>query len=209
MELSELTVASFAHLLGSDAPAPGGGSAAALESALGAALSAMVSTLTLGRKKYEEYQEMAMECAAEAAELEEALLVAMERDTDAFNDFSAALAMPKDTAEEKAARSAAMQSGLVECTESPFNVMILTVKALELADRLVGKSNANAMSDLGVSALSLGAGLRGAWLNVLINVGGIRDEAVADHFRTEGKALLEKGLALSESIYQRIEAALQ
>ena len=102
-----------------------------------------------------------------------------------------------------------MQSGLVECTESPFNVMILTVKALELADRLVGKSNANAMSDLGVSALSLGAGLRGAWLNVLINVGGIRDEAVADHFRTEGKALLEKGLALSESIYQRIEAALQ
>ncbi len=209
MELSELTVASFANLLGSDAPAPGGGSAAALESSLGAALSAMVATLTLGRKKYEEYQDTAIEIAAEASELKDALLVAMEKDTDAFNNFGAALAMPKDTAQEKAARSAAMQAGLIECTESPFHVMNLTVQALELADRLVGKSNANAMSDLGVSALSLGAGLRGAWLNVLINVGGIKDEAVAKHFREDGKALLEKGLALSESIYQRIEAALQ
>ena len=209
MELSELTVRSFANLLGSDAPAPGGGSAAALESARGASLSAMVSALTIGRKKYEEYQDLAQQACTEASGLKDALLSAMEHDTDAFNDFGAAMAMPKDTPEQKAARSAAMQAALVECTESPYQIMVLTVRTLELADRLVGKTNANAMSDLGVSALSLGAGLRGAWLNVLINVGGIKDEAIANHFRADGKALLEKGMALSDSIYQRIENALE
>ncbi len=209
MELSELTVASFANLLGSDAPAPGGGSAAALEGALGASLCAMVSALTIGRKKYEEYQALAEEGFAEGSELKEALLAAMEHDTQVFNDFGEAMALPKDTPEQKAKRSAAMQAALVKCTESPFQVMVLTIRTLELADRLMGKINANALSDLGVAVLSLGTALRGAWLNVLINVGGIKDEAVAEHFRTEGKALLDKGLAMSEELYGKVEAALQ
>ena len=208
MELSELTVSSFANLLGSDAPAPGGGSTAALEGALGAALSAMVSALTLGRKKYADYQELAEAANASASALKEQFLVAMDHDTDVFNKFGDAMAMPKNTDEEKAIRSQKMQEALVECTESPYHMMELCVKALELCDSLVGKTNANAMSDLGVSALSLGAAIRGAWLNVLINVGGIKDEAKANHFRADGKALLEKGMALSEAIYQKIETAL-
>lgn len=208
MELSELTVSSFANLLGSDAPAPGGGSTAALEGALGAALSAMVSALTLGRKKYADYQELAESANAAASALKEQFLVAMDHDTDVFNKFGDAMALPKNTDEEKAIRSQKMQEALVECTESPYHMMELCVKALELCETLVGKTNANAMSDLGVSALSLGAAIRGAWLNVLINVGGIKDEAMANHYRADGKALLEKGMALSEAIYQKIEAAL-
>ena len=208
MELSELTVSSFANLLGSDAPAPGGGSTAALEGALGAALSAMVSALTLGRKKYADYQELAESANAAASALKEKFLVAMDHDTAVFNKFGDAMALPKNTDEEKAIRSQKMQEALVECTESPYHMMELCVKALELCETLVGKTNANAMSDLGVSALSLGAAIRGAWLNVLINVGGIKDEAMANHYRADGKALLEKGMALSEAIYQKIEAAL-
>lgn len=208
MELSELTVSSFANLLGSDAPAPGGGSTAALEGALGAALSAMVSALTLGRKKYADYQELAESANAAASALKEKFLVAMDHDTAVFNKFGDAMAMPKNTDEEKAIRSQKMQEALVECTESPYHMMELCVKALELCETLVGKTNANAMSDLGVSALSLGAAIRGAWLNVLINVGGIKDEAMANHYRADGNALLEKGMALSEAIYQKIEAAL-
>ena len=208
MELSELTVSSFANLLGSDAPAPGGGSTAALEGALGAALSAMVSALTLGRKKYADYQELAESANAAASALKEQFLVAMDHDTDVFNKFGDAMALPKNTDEEKAIRSQKMQEALVECTESPYHMMELCVKALELCETLVGKTNANAMSDLGVSALSLGAAIRGAWLNVLINVGGIKDEAMANHYRADGKALLEKGMALSEAIYRKIEAAL-
>ena len=208
MELSELTVRSFANLLGSNAPAPGGGSTAALEGALGAALSAMVSALTLGRKKYADYQELAESANAAASALKEQFLVAMDHDTAVFNKFGDAMALPKITDEEKAIRSQKMQEALVECTESPYHMMELCVKALELCETLVGKTNANAMSDLGVSALSLGAAIRGAWLNVLINVGGIKDEAMANHYRADGKALLEKGMALSEAIYQKIEAAL-
>ena len=208
MELTELTVRSFADLLASNAPAPGGGSTAALEGALGAALSAMVSALTVGRKKYEEHWAFNEDVNQKAEALKETFLVAINKDTDALNAFTAAMAMPKETPEEKAARSAAMQEALIACTESPYHMMELCVKALELCDSLVGKTNANAMSDLGVSALSLGAAIRGAWLNVLINVGGIKDEAKANHFRADGKALLEKGMALSEAIYQKIETAL-
>ena len=132
MELSELTVASFANLLGSDAPAPGGGSAAALEGALGAALSAMVSALTIGRKKYADYQDIAQEGYDKASVLKERFLSAMERDTEAFNAFGDAMALPKETPEEKAARIAAMQRALVVCIESPMHMMELAVEALDL-----------------------------------------------------------------------------
>ena len=208
MELSELTVASFANLLGSDAPAPGGGSAAALEGALGAALSAMVSALTLGRKKYMDYQELAQKGLEAGSALKEKFLAAMDHDTQVFNAFGDAMAMPKETPEEKAARSEAMHLALIACTESPLHMMELSVETLELAESLIGKTNANALSDLGVSALSLGAAIRGAWLNVLINLGGLKDEALEDRYRQKGKALLEQGLRLSEDIYARIEAAL-
>ena len=208
MELSELTVSSFANLLGSDAPAPGGGSAAALEGSLGAALASMVSALTLGRKKYEESQALAQEGFDRGTALMNELLVAMDHDTAVFNEFSAAMAMPKNTDEEKAVRRTAMQEALVKCTESPYHVMELCVQALELTDSLLGKTNASALSDLGVSALSLGAGLRGAWLNVLINIGGLKDPAIAERYRTAGKELLARGMALSEEIYRRVEAEL-
>lgn len=205
MALSELTVRGFADLLASNAPAPGGGSTAALEGALGAALSAMVSALTVGRKKYEEHWEFNEDCCQKAAALKDDLLVAMDKDTDAFNGFTAAMALPKETPEDKARRSAAMQEALIACTESPYHMMELCVTALELVETQVGKTNTNAMSDLGVAALSLGAAIHGAWLNVLINVGGLKDAALADHYRRDGKALLDRGAALSEAIYANIE----
>lgn len=208
MELSELTVHSFANLLGSDAPAPGGGSAAALAGALGAALSAMVSGLTLGRKKYAEFQELAQSGFERGSALKEALLEAMEHDTAVFNDFSAAMALPKETPEEKEARSAAMQKALALCIESPLHVMELTYEAMKLASELLGKTNANALSDLGVGALMLGAAVQGAWLNVLINLGGLKDEAAAAAYRTKGEALLNDTLALSRSVYDKVVLAL-
>lgn len=208
MELSELTVHSFANLLGSDAPAPGGGSAAALAGALGAALSAMVSALTLGRKKYEEHQELAQEGFARGSALKEALLEAMEHDTAVFNDFSAAMALPKETPEEKAARSAAMQKALALCIESPLHVMELSFQAMSLAQELLGKTNSNALSDLGVSALMLGAAVQGAWLNVLINLGGLKDEGAAAAYRSKGEALLQDTITLSHQVYEKILQAL-
>lgn len=208
MELSELTVRSFANLLGSDAPAPGGGSAAALAGSLGAALAAMVSALTLGRKKYADFQELAQSGFERGSALKDELLEAMEHDTDVFNDFSAAMALPKETPEEKETRSAAMQKALALCIESPLRVMELSFETMKLTNELLGKTNANALSDLGVSALMLGTAVQGAWLNVLINLGGLKDEAAATAYRTKGETLLNDTLNLSRDVYEKIVQAM-
>ena len=127
-KLAELTTTEFVDLLASDAPAPGGGSAAALEGALGAALSAMVCGLTTvgkSKEKYADYQEFVIESQKKLTELKVAFVDVMDRDTEAFNVVSAAFGMPKATDEEKAARSAAIQKGLEGCTATPFEMMVL------------------------------------------------------------------------------------
>ena len=197
MQLAELTVRGFADLLGSDAPAPGGGSAAALAGALGAALTAMVGSLTVGRKKYAEFDGLARETLEKARDV-------MERDTEAFNAVSAVFAMPKGTDQEKEAQAAAMQEALQGCTKTPFEMMELSLEALRLTDGLVDRSNASAASDLGCAALHLGSAVQGAWLNVLINLGSIRDAAFAAQYRTRGQILLDEALPLSQRIYGRI-----
>lgn len=204
MKLAEMQVTEFVNLMASDAPAPGGGSAAALEGALGAALTAMVCALTVGKKKYADVQELAVESQRKAEELKARFVDVMDRDTEAFNAVSAVFAMPKDTDEQKAARKAAMQEALKGCTKTPFEMMQLACETLELTRSLVGRLNASAASDLGCSALSLRAAIQGAWLNVLINISGIADEAFAAEYRKNGEALLAKALPLADEIYEEI-----
>ena len=204
MKLAELKTSEFVDLLASDAPAPGGGSAAALEGALGAALTAMVCGLTVGKKKYAEYQELAEEAQKKATDLKARFVDVMDRDTEAFNVVSAAFGMPKATDEEKAARSAAIQKGLEGCTKTPFEMMELAVETLELTASILGKSNDSAASDLGVSALSLRAAIQGAWLNVLINIGSLKNKELAEDYRAKGEALLAKALPLADQIYDTV-----
>lgn len=204
MKLAEMQVTEFVNLMASDAPAPGGGSAAALEGALGAALTAMVCALTVGKKKYADVQELAVESQKKAEDLKARFVDVMDRDTEAFNAVSAVFAMPKDTDEQKAARKAAMQEALKGCTKTPFEMMQLACETLELTRSLVGRLNASAASDLGCSALSLRAAIQGAWLNVLINISGITDEAFAAEYRANGQALLDKALPLADEIYAEI-----
>ena len=204
MKLAELKTAGFVDLLASDAPAPGGGSAAALEGALGAALTAMVCGLTVGKKKYAEFQELAEEAQKKATDLKARFVDVMDRDTEAFNVVSAAFGMPKATDEEKAARSAAIQKGLEGCTKTPFEMMELAVETLELTASILGKSNDSAASDLGVSALSLRAAIQGAWLNVLINIGSLKNKELAEDYRAKGEALLAKALPLADEIYSTV-----
>ena len=208
MKLAELKTAEFVDLLASDAPAPGGGSAAALEGALGAALTAMVCGLTVGKKKYAEFQELAEEAQKKATDLKARFVDVMDRDTEAFNVVSAAFGMPKATDEEKAARSAAIQKGLEGCTKTPFEMMELAVETLELTASILGKSNDSAASDLGVSALSLRAAIQGAWLNVLINIGSLKNKELAEDYRTKGEALLAKALPLADEIYNTVVKAM-
>ena len=201
MKLSDLKVSEFADLVASDAPAPGGGSVAALYGSIGAALTAMVANLTQGRKKYAEFAPHAAEVQQQAGALQARLMDVMDRDTDAFMVVSQAFAMPKETDEQKTARSAAIQEGLKGCTRTPMEMMELCDETVTLAASLIGRFNDTSASDLGVALLSLKAGIQGAWLNVLINIGSLKDRDFAEEYRARGEALLGHALPLADKCY--------
>ena len=132
----------------------------------------------------------------------------MDRDTDAFNVVSAAFGMPKDTDEQKAERSAAIQNGLKGCTKTPMEMMELIDETLTLAHSLLGRFNDTSASDLGVAFLSLKAGIQGAWLNVLINLGGVKDEAARARFQSEGERMEAHAAQLAGEIFDCIRNSL-
>lgn len=204
MKLVELNLKEFAETLGSDAPAPGGGSASALAATQGVALTEMVMNLTIGKKKYAEYEDELKGIHEKAVQLREDLLVAIDKDTEAFNDVSAVFSMPKSTDEEKSERKQAMSNALKGAAKTPLEMMSLAVDALEITHQAVGKSNTNAASDLGVAALNLNAGLKGAYLNVLINLPGIKDDTFVSENRQKAEDYLAKGEELAEKIYTAI-----
>ena len=206
--LNDMTVAEFTGLLATDAPAPGGGSAAALMGALGVSLTSMVAALTVNKEKYAAYQTQMEQTIQEADALRNELIDLMDKDAHAFNQVMAAYALPKGSEEEIQARKAAIQAALCICTEIPYKMMCASMQALHLTQKALEGYNANAASDLGVAAVALGAAMRGAWLNILANLGGISDTDFTARFRAEGEALLAEALPLSESVYQTIVGSL-
>lgn len=199
-----MTVTDFITLLASKAPAPGGGSAAALTAATGIGLTHMVTQLTLGKKKYAEHEALIKEIAEQAATIKTALTECIDKDTAAFNEITTALTLPKETDDEKTVRSLAMQAALKNAATVPMEVMALCLEALKLTEKALGKSNANAASDLGVAALNLSAGLKGAWLNVLINISGIEDEKFAGDCKQKGEGIVTEAEKIANVIYTGI-----
>ena len=192
MTLDKQSIDMYLAALASELPAPGGGSASALCGAQGAALTAMVANLTLGKKKYEQEQEVCRLAACEALELKEKLQIQIERDTQAYNLVCSAFKLPKETTAEQALRSQKIAEATLAATEMPFRTMQLAQEVLRLTRSLVGRSNVNAASDLGVAALNLLCCIKGAWLNVLINLSGLKDENIAAEFLSKGRSLLEE-----------------
>lgn len=200
MKLADMTVTDYMELLGSDAPAPGGGSASALVGAQGVGLFTMVAGLTLGRKKYVDFTENCNMIIEQGKPVQAELIAQIDRDTEAFNQVSAAFKMPKETDEEKAARKAAIREATIVATNAPFYTIELCHKGMMLGRELLGKFNTNCASDLGVGALNVKAAAYGAWLNVLINVGGL-DEETADDYKARGRKLLDEIDEAYETIY--------
>lgn len=208
MKLIDLKLNEYLDVLLSDAPAPGGGSVSALAGAQGAALMAMVCDLTTSKKKYADEHEYCAAIKEEAAALYAELAAAIDEDTDAYNLIAAAFKMPKETDEDKAARKKAIADGTLEATKVPFGVMQKAMRGLEIADRLNGHYNTNCASDFGVGVLNFMACMKGAWLNVKINVPGVKDEAFAESCVAEGKAMLEKGEEIAKRIFAETEESL-
>ena len=208
MKLAEHTVNDFVNVLASDAPAPGGGSAAALIGAVGASLAAMVAGLTLGKEKYREFAAQTEVLQADGLRLQKRFLELIDQDTEAFNEVSAAYKLPKATEAEKDARRAAIEQALQNATRTPFAMMETAAECLQLVAGAVGKTNASAASDLGVAAYSLRAALHGAWLNVLINIGGIKDDAFVSQYKAAGQKLLVDSDIFAETISRQIIESL-
>lgn len=204
MKLTEMQVNEFINVLASDAPAPGGGSASALAGAMGVGLSKMVAALTLGKSKYADYQQTAQQIFDSADALTKQLTAGIDRDTEAFDGVSAVFAMPKSTDEEKAARKEAMQKALKEATLVPYSIMELCLESLKVVELGIGRTNTSAASDLGVAALNLKSAVQGAWLNVLINLGSIKDEDFVREYRAKGEEILTQALPLADKIYNDI-----
>ena len=202
MKLTDMQVKEFINVLASDAPAPGGGSASALAGAMGVGLAKMVASLTLGKAKYAE--QLHIPYVLHTGQL----TAGIDRDTEAFDGVSAVFAMPKNTDEEKAARKEAMQKALKEATLVPYSIMELCLESLKVTEMGLGCTNTNAASDLGVASLNLKSAVQGAWLNVLINLGGIRDEAFVNEYKAKGEAILAEALPLADKIYNEILASL-
>lgn len=208
MKLVDMNMTEYLDVLQSDAPAPGGGSVSALAGAQGAALFMMVADLTLGREKYAEYQDICKKAKEKGEAIYEELTGEIDKDTEAFNLVAAAFKMPKETEEEKAARRKAIAEGTLIATEVPFRTMELGYQALMLAKTMIGKSNPNAASDLGVAILNLTGCIKGAWLNVKINLPGVKDEAKAKYYEEEGQKMFDEADAIASDLYNMIAESL-
>ena len=204
MNLTNLTIAEYLDVLKSAAPAPGGGSASALTGAQGVALFLMVCELTLGKEKYAAHHDACREAKAAGETILRALTEAIQTDTDAFELVSAAYKMPKGTDEEKQARREAIAAATLKATEVPFSVTRLARDGLQAAAGLVGNSNPAAASDLGSAAANLLACARGAWLNVKINLPGVKDPEKSAYYSEQGQKLLADAEALAARLFEEI-----
>lgn len=201
-KLVDLTVREYLDVLKSDAPAPGGGSVSALAGAQGAGLLKMVCDLTLGKEKYKDFEDAVKEVRPVFEEAEEALTAGIDRDTEAFNMVMAAFGMPKDSDEEKAARREAIQKGTIASTEAPLENMKQAFRALEAAEKLAGKFNPNCMSDFGVGVMNLKLCIQGAFMNVKINLPGIKDEGLAAELAKQADEIMLDGTGIADGLYE-------
>jgi formiminotetrahydrofolate cyclodeaminase len=199
-----LPPADFITALAADSPAPGGGSAAAYTGALGAALVGMTARLTLGRKKYAGVENEMQAIAVQSDSLRQELLVSVERDAAAFEEVMLALRLPKESDDERRVRDNAVQEATLKATLVPLGVIRRISEVLELAARAAESGNLNAITDVGTGAELALAALRGASLNVQVNLTSLADPQTVSAFKTE-LSTLEKN---AEDSIGRVRAAL-
>jgi glutamate formiminotransferase / formiminotetrahydrofolate cyclodeaminase len=203
--LAKMNLREFCNETLSDSPAPGGGSVAALMGALGASLGGMVANLSAGKRGWDDKLEYFSNWAVKAQQLKDELLALVDEDTTAFNKVMDAFALPKDSADEKAARSAAIQKATKRAAEVPLKVMETASKSYQLLSEMAEKGNPASISDVAVGILATRACVEGAALNVWINLGQLKDE----EFKSDIREKIRKVRAESESQYKAIKQVVE
>ena len=198
MKLVEQRVIDFLAATASKEPTPGGGAIAALTAATGAALVEMVANLTFGKKGYEAVQSEMEALQAKAQAIRERMLELSQADADVFNIFMNALGLPKNTDEEKAIRTAAIQQAYKDAAMVPFEIGELANQIFDLAELASQKGNQNLITDGIIAAINARAAVKAAFLNVRINLSGIKDENFVSDVSAKMQAI-EKDLDAKEA----------
>src|SRR5919201_4381824 len=202
------SVQTFLDQLASRESTPGGGSAAAIMGAMGAALVSMVCNLTIGKKNYAAVEGDLKEVLHESEELRRRLTGMVSDDVRVFNQVMSAYGMPRDTEEQKSARGAAIQAALKDATVVPLACAKACADVIDLSRTAAEKGNVNVISDAGVAVMAAYGALKSAALNVYINVGNIKDRDFAEAMRSELESLLGRYEAAAQEIFELVKSKL-
>ena len=204
MSIADSPLSTFLDELAAGTPTPGGGSVAALVGALAAGLESMVAHYTVGREEFASVQPQVEEVLRSAESLRGELTSLVDADVAAYAQVAAAYRLPRETAPEKKARTAAIQEALKAACQVPVRTALACHHVLRLTRTLVDKGNPRLVSDVGVAAALAEAAFQCAWLNVEVNLGAIRDQAYVEQVRRIIEPLLGKQQYLREDVWGQV-----
>lgn len=200
-KLINMTMSEFADETASESPAPGGGSISAYVGALGAALATMVANLSSHKPGWDDKWEEFSNFAEEGQKIKDELVQLLEEDTNAFNKVMDAFGLPKDTDEQKNIRRQAIEEATRYATEIPYRTMKTATMAIPLCKKMAEIGNPNSISDAGVGAICCLTAIKGAYLNILINVAGLKDKSWADNILSDASQIIENAQNEVNAIY--------
>jgi len=207
--IKDYSIQKFLDELAGSSSTPGGGSAAAVMGSMGAALVSMVCNLTIGKKNYADVEADMREVLGQSENLRHKLTGMINDDVAAFNRVMAAYGMPKNSDEEKARRTAAIQEALKQATQVPLNCAKVCFEVMQLAKRAAEKGNVNVVSDAGVAVLAACAALKSAALNVYVNTAAIKDQAFNVQKLAELDNVLADADSFTDGVYELVKGKLK
>ena len=207
-EIKDKSIQIFLDELASKSATPGGGSVSALMGAQSAALTSMVCNLTIGKPKYAEVENEMQALLQKSEALREKMTGLIKADVDVFNRLMAAYALPKETDEEKVARSEVIQTVLKTATEVPLDCARACAEAVELSRIAADKGSLGVISDAGAAVMAAYGGLKSAALNVYINTGSLKNRQFAETKLAELETILKDVDVAVEDIYQMVKTKL-
>ncbi len=207
--LTDLTVKGLLAETAGEAPVPGGGSISALNGAIAAALTEMVANLTVGKKKYAEVEEEMKAIAADVAPIQKELVLDVDRDSEAYDGVAQAFKLPKETDEEKAIRSAAIQENTKKAALVPMEVARRTATLLPRIEAVVARGNQNAVTDGCVAMMCARVAIVGALFNVRINLTSLKDETFVAELRAEADRLEADVMAREAKVIEYTKKACE
>lgn len=206
--LANLTVKEFLAKTAGNAPVPGGGSIAALSAAIASALTEMVANLTIGKKKYEDKEEMMKQVAASANNYQMLFIHDIDADSDAYNNVFDAFKLPKETEEEKAERNKQIQETIKIAAEVPMEVARKAYAMMDIISQVAENGNQNAITDACVSMMTARTAVLSAILNVKINLSSLKDEAYIAQMKQECDLLEKASIAKEQELLNKVNQML-